>query len=125
MKYFDVFEHPVRGVQAIKHGFSWPAFFFHVWWALFHRAWLFALLLFALLAGVAVVALISTRESAILAWALLPLAVYVFAGLYGNEWRRVNVSKRGFSYVSTEQAETPDAATAQVMRKRQNDTRRI
>ena len=35
------------------------------------------------------------------------LAVWVFASLHGNNWRRRDVSKRGFTYVGTEQADTP------------------
>jgi hypothetical protein len=35
------------------------------------------------------------------------LAVWVFASLHGNNWRRGDVSKRGFTYIGTEQADTP------------------
>jgi hypothetical protein len=33
--------------------------------------------------------------------------ISVFASLHGNTWRRRDVSKRGFTYVGTEQADTP------------------
>jgi hypothetical protein len=115
LKYFDVFEHPVLGVKAIKHGFSWPGFFFGVFWALFHRLWLPALLLFALATAAGVVLIISRST---LEWALLVLGIGVFAGFHGNDWCRVNVSKHGFTYVGTEQADTPDAAVATAIRKR-------
>jgi Protein of unknown function (DUF2628) len=133
MKYFDVFEHPTLGVIAIKHGFSWPGFLFHGWWALFHRLWLEALLLFGVpFTACAVIALILSPPSAsgdaaallfcALLWLLIFL-VYVVAGFKGNDWRRANVSKRGFTYVGTEQADTPDAAVAAAIRKRRNDTK--
>jgi hypothetical protein len=35
------------------------------------------------------------------------LAIWVFASLHGNNWCRRDVSKRGFTYVGTEQADTP------------------
>jgi hypothetical protein len=116
MQYFDIFEHPVRGVEAIKHGFSWPAFFLGAFWALFYRLWLPALLLLALVAvGTVICQIIGWPSEAV----FLALAVWVFAGFHGNDWRRVDLSKRGFMYVGTERADTPDAAVATVMRKRQ------
>jgi len=28
MKILDIYKHPAQGIEAIKGGFSWPAFFF-------------------------------------------------------------------------------------------------
>ena len=119
MKYFDVFEHPMRGIKAIKHGFSWPGFFFGGFWALFHQLWLAALLLFVGV-SIAIPVLSMIFRSTLQTWVLLWLAIWVFVGFAGNDWRRVNLPKRGFTYVGTEQADTPDAAIAKVIRKRQN-----
>ena len=124
MNYFDVFEHPVRGIIAIKHGFSWPGFFFGSFWALFHRLWLAALLLFVGV-SIAIPVLSMIFHSTLQTWVLLWLAIWVFVGFAGNDWRRVNLPKRGFTYVGTEQADTPDAAIATVIRKRQNGTKSI
>ena len=123
MKYFDVFEHPVHGLGAIKHGFSWPAFFFPVIWALVKRLWLPALLMSALwLIGVAVLGWIV--GSALAVW-LLAILIRVFAGFHGNDWRRGHTAKHGFTYAGTEQAHTPDAAVAAVMHKRRKATKSI
>ena len=35
MKVFTVYKHESKGYEAVKVGFSWPAFFFNVWWMLF------------------------------------------------------------------------------------------
>ena len=41
---------------------------------------------------------------------LLVLAVWAFAGFHGNDWRRSKLSRRGFTYAGTYQADTHDAA---------------
>ena len=121
------FEHPVYGVKAIKHGFSWPGFFFPVLWALFHELWLPAFLLLVL--GAAAVMMGTSLCHSMLEWefwwAFSSLVIGVLVGLDGNDWRRWNVSKRGFSYVGTQQAATSDAAVATVIRKRQNDRKNV
>src|SRR5262245_22853660 len=104
MRYFDVFEHPVRGIEAIKHGFSWPALFWGVLWVLFHQLWLPALLLVAL---IIIAAAIGVTFDSPLEGSVLGLAVWVFAGFHGNDWRRSDLSKRGFTYIGTYQADTP------------------
>jgi hypothetical protein len=39
MTKYDVYRYPVRGYAAIKRGFSWPGFFFGIFWALAKRLW--------------------------------------------------------------------------------------
>ena len=39
MKQFNVYSHPVLGPQAVKQGFSWPAFFFTWIWAFVCKLW--------------------------------------------------------------------------------------
>ena len=34
MKTYHVFEHPTRGLEAVKVGVSWPGFFFGFFWML-------------------------------------------------------------------------------------------
>jgi len=34
MKRFNVYKHPTLGTDAVKIGFSWPAFFFGLFWML-------------------------------------------------------------------------------------------
>ncbi len=39
---------PHRDMELVEEGFCWPAFFFSLFWALWHRLWLVALILLAL-----------------------------------------------------------------------------
>jgi hypothetical protein len=119
MHYFDVFQHPVAGVEAIKHGFCWPALFLGWLWVLFHRIWLCALVLLAFPAIGAVMLVIAPSASSLLVFSLLALIPWMLAGFKGNEWRRSDLSKRGFTYIGTFQTDTPDAAVAIATRTKQ------
>ncbi len=35
MKQYKIYEHPAGAIEAVKLGWSWPAFFFVSIWALF------------------------------------------------------------------------------------------
>ena len=39
MKTFNVYKHPTQGIEAVKIGFSWPAFFFGIIWMLVKKLW--------------------------------------------------------------------------------------
>lgn len=39
MKHYKIFEHPAGNIEAVKLGWSWPAFFFAGIWALFKKMW--------------------------------------------------------------------------------------
>ena len=39
MKTFNVYKHPTQGIEAVKVGFSWPAFFFGIIWMLVKKLW--------------------------------------------------------------------------------------
>lgn len=121
MKTFNVYKHPTLGFEAVKVGFSWPAFFFGVIWMLVKKLWGLA----GLWLGAYIVCwLIETvtdksQEGGAQALVYLVLASAYFAlwlipPFKGNKWREENLSKRGYELLSTVQAETPDAAVAQV-----------
>ena len=40
MRTFDVYKHRTQGYEAVKQGFSWPAFFFTRIWAFVKKLWL-------------------------------------------------------------------------------------
>jgi hypothetical protein len=48
MKTFNVFKHPDKGFEAVKVGFSWPAFFFGILWMIAKKLWALAGLYFIL-----------------------------------------------------------------------------
>ena len=66
MKTFEVYQHPTQSSEAVKEGFSWPAFFFGPAWLLFKQLWLFAVAGLALLgAGLGLRRLARARGAAL------------------------------------------------------------
>lgn len=129
MHQFKVYKHPVRGYEAVKIGFSWPAFFFGLFWTLAKRLWGCALAWFAALLVLAIVdvllgmaiARMGASESVLVAVLVLflsfgVLSLYLVSGFKGNQWREANLEKRGYDYLGSMHAETPDAAIAQEIR---------
>ena len=123
MKTFKVYKHPVSGIEAVKVGFSWPAFFFSVIWMLMKKLWALALLWFGLYFVLGLIETVTTSaeesEAQGLVYLLL-LAGYValnlMPGFKGNQWREANLVKRGYELGGTVQTATPDAAVAQVVK---------
>ena len=117
MKYFDVYKHPIQGYEAIKRGFSWPAFLFTVFWAFVKKMWglgfAFIGVILILSFGVLIFTQDEFGDGDVFMW-LVQLVFYVVVGVKGNEWRRDNLVKRGFDRLDTVAAETPDAAIAVV-----------
>ena len=117
MKTFDVYKHPTQGHEAVKRGFSWPAFFFTWIWAFIKKLWGMGL---AFIGIMLVLVIIETEfeqegsEGGVLIMLLLELGVFIWFGVKGNEWRNKNLKKRGYEHIQTLEAETPDAAISSV-----------
>lgn len=117
MKQYQIYVSPHGQREAIKQGWSWPAFFFGGIWALVKQMWgigfgmlALALLEFAIRGAIAAevgrgaAALFSDVVS--LVWIAVP---FVF-GIYGNKWRTKNVKSRGFENQGMVTARNPEAA---------------
>lgn len=120
MKTFNVYKHPAQGIEAVKVGFSWPAFFFTFIWMLVKKLWGLAGAYFAAVFVLQLIEVVTVQsgEGGAQALVFLILAVGYFSlllvpGFKGNKWREENLSKRGYEQLTTVQAETPDAAVAQ------------
>lgn len=120
MKTFNVYKHPTRGIEAVKVGFSWPAFFFGMIWMLVKKLWGLAGAWFAATIVVSLVDAVTDQSGASRAKALVYLILsagylmlWLVPAFKGNKWREENLSKRGYEQLTTVQAETPDAAVAQ------------
>jgi len=127
MKAFSVYSHPTRGYEAVKHGFSWPAFFFGPIWILMKRLWgiFFGLWFLAYMGLVLIQSVTNTAQSDSGAQALVRLmlaggylALWLVPAFKGNSWRVVNLIKRGYELIAMVNAETPDAAIAEVAKAR-------
>jgi hypothetical protein len=119
-----VYHHPTQGYEAVKQGFSWPAFFFGLIWMLVKRLWGFAGLWFLAYVGLALIeAVTDAAQSEPGAQALVYLmlaggyfALWLVPAFKGNSWRVANLTKRGYELIREVNAETPEAAVAQVAR---------
>ena len=121
MRQFRVFRHPTQGLQAIKVGVSWPAFFFTLIWMLTKRLWGLAGLWLgaAIVLSILEAAAYATPNSGaqVLVYLLVAagsLALSLIPLFRGNGWREGNLRSRGYELVSTTEAKTPDAAIARV-----------
>ena len=122
MKHFKVYQHPTTGYEAVKVGFSWPAFFFSWIWMLVKKLWGFAGLWFVLYLVLSIIEVATDEagsEPGLQGIMYLLLAGGYFAlalvpGFKGNEWRGNNLRKKGFEMIQKVEAETPEAATASV-----------
>jgi hypothetical protein len=99
---------PDNGAVLVKEGFCWPAFFFSVLWALWHRMWLTAALFLVVIlaAGVVVEALALPSEVAL----ALDLAVALLIGWGANDLRRAALAREGYTFEGIVAAAGEDAA---------------
>lgn len=97
-----------RDMVLVKEGFSWPAFFFSVLWAVSRGMWLTAVLLFlaSALLGWAVEALALDAESE----SAVTLAFFALVGSFANDWRRAALERRGYEEVGVVAAPGLEAA---------------
>jgi uncharacterized RDD family membrane protein YckC len=113
MKQFKIFKSPAGEVQVVKQGFSWPAFFFNVTWAMFAKMWLIVIcvLFFFIILGITIVI---TTGSVVTetGGALINFASSIIFGFYGNSWREKNLLSRGFDLKDTVTAANKDGAIA-------------
>ena len=111
MKHYKIFEHPTGKIEAVKLGWSWPAFFFDCIWALFKKMWWLGGCIFAIF--VLVEALLSMGDEALYELGIFAAIILrVIFGLNGNRWRENKLQSRGYHYKETKTAANPEGATA-------------
>ena len=121
MKTFNVYRHPIQGLEAVKVGFSWPASSVGPIWMFVKKLWgLFGLWL-AMYIALSLVEAVTDKSEPGGAQALVYLllaagysALTLVPGFKGNKWREKNLVRHGFEMLGTVQAETPDAAISRV-----------
>jgi len=121
MKSFNAYCHPMRGFEAVKVGFSWPALFFGFFWMLVKRLWKFAglwLVAYAacsLLGGVAKNLLQGAAQTtANLLVVAAYLALWLVPPFKGNKWLDEDLAGRGYQFLKTVEADTPGDAVVQM-----------
>ena len=117
MKQYKVFKHPAGLTEAVKQGWSWPAFFFGSFWAMAKKMWgigigvLIGFLVFGMI--VAVMGGGSGGEGLI---NFIALVANIIFGVKGNSWREKNLASRGFDQVDTVTAANPEGAVASYLK---------
>ena len=81
-------------VVLVKDGFSWPAFFFSLIWALWHRLWFFALVVAAGSVAIGLASELLNLDP--LTDAAIGLAWSVLIGFEANDARRRALARRDY-----------------------------
>lgn len=109
MKNYDVY----HGHEAVKHGFSWPGFFFGGLWALSHRLWLHSVIIFiVVIAGSYSAAILDNQgnQTVALLLRIAVIGVFITVGAYGNSWRVNALLRRRYTFINTTPADRAAAA---------------
>ncbi len=115
MKTFKIYESPLGMREAVKVGWSWPAFFFILIWLLVKKLYPIAAILWTI--GIIITLLEVEAGSGEAISSLFSLIISIVGGLQGNKWREDNLIKRGYSSEITLQAMTPEGALALFIQK--------
>ncbi len=111
LKHYKIFKHPSGDIEAVKQGWSWPAFLFTFIWAMVKKIWgigigvLILFLIFLSMLGTGADLFVN----------IISFVVSIIFGVYGNSWRENNLDSRGYQMKDTVTAATPEDAIAQFM----------
>ncbi len=121
MKQYNIYEYPHNRFEAVKNGWSWPAFIFGFIWTMAKRMWwLSAAVMLGLVAigGFTGVFLDCENDPTFCrVLDLVGLVLGVIFGFYGNKWREKNLQSRGFDYRETVSAKNPQSAIASYLKR--------
>ena len=91
----DRLNQQMTNIVPIKEGFCWTAFFFSIFWSLWHRLWIVSFgISTAHLAAAMIFSQMSGNEAVHI---LISIGISVLLGFMGNDLRRTNLERRGFS----------------------------
>jgi hypothetical protein len=120
MKQFKIFKHPSGAIEAVKQGWSWPAFFFGFVWAMMKKMWklsigvVLAILVIGFITGIA-----ASEEMGEAILNGIGMTANLMFGVHGNSWREESLIARGFTVKKTISAASAGAAVALYL---ENDT---
>jgi hypothetical protein len=108
MKTYSVFEYPQGERVAVKQGWSWPAFCFVAFWALYKKLWAVGFITFA--AAIVVGIILDSLGSP--DYGPIPLIFCIIFAIWGNKWRRNSLISKGYSLKGTVNARNSEQAVA-------------
>jgi hypothetical protein len=108
---FDIYEDPERDtIEAVKHGFAWPAFVFTWVWAFSKGLPLHGAVLLAAwgidLTGSRLFDDTTVEDL----FGAVPVAAALWAGAFGNDWRRTRLERNGALKTGSIEAPSPKQA---------------
>jgi len=117
MKQYKIFKHSSGKIEAVKQGWSWPAFVFNWIWVIVKKQWLLGFGIIFLW-GSFNVSLSILSEAASnsslfkLFGGLFSSTVSYILGSKGNALRESHLISRKYEYIETIEAKNPDSAVA-------------
>lgn len=97
----------VRGehTEAVKQGWSWPAFFFAPLWALVKGLWIHAIAFVAAVYGMFFVTIhfVESLPALELLPGLFTVALWILFGALGNKWREQRLRLKGYTLSNAEE----------------------
>lgn len=119
MKEYKIYSNPQGNHEAVKQGWSWPAFFLGFIWAMFKKMWgigfgvLAAFLLLGFFLGFS-----GAESSGDALINICSLVAAIIFGMQGNKWRESHLPTRGYDFEGTVSASNPEGAVAMYLRER-------
>lgn len=110
MASFRILTHPEHGTRAVKIGWSWPAFFFGLFWALYKRMWLLGASLFGFIV-LSSVFIPATMEGQLISNVLF-LGLNLTISMKGNQWYASLLETQGFTQQTQVEARNAGDALA-------------
>lgn len=111
MAVYTVLEPPGGKVEDsvfLAEGFSWGAFFFTALWALWHRLWLVAALVFLLFAAFSVALSLRLADPAVAS--VLQFGLGLLLGFEGRHLRLLSLERAGYRQMALIEASCREAA---------------
>ena len=116
MKVFTVYKHESKFYEAVKVGFSWPAFIFGGWWMLvkgFIFVLIFYIAVYVLMAiyynDLDMNAPYNANEFFVF---VISLILWFYPGFYGNSWLNKKYKNKGYTELKAIPASSKEAAIA-------------
>ena len=116
MKVFTVYKHESKGYEAVKVGFSWPAFIFGAWWMLI-KGFIFVLIFY-----IAIYVLMAIYYNDLDMNApynandffvfIISLILWFYPGFYGNSWLHKKFLDKSYLEIKSVSASSKEAAIA-------------
>ena len=117
MKKYKIYANPQGNYEAVKQGWSWPAFFFGCIWAMVKKLWTLGItVLVAFFVVGLVLGATGAGKGAEAMFNVLSIVLNIIFGINGNSWRENNLPKRGYEWKGTVSAENSEGAIALYIR---------